>query len=133
MRHIIKSILITIATVYIAFNLVPTINFGTDPTNILIFIGGLWIISQVINPIFSVVLLPINLLTFGLLSLILNVAFVFALMNFVPGFVVKAYNFPGANVEGIVLPSYYFTQILTVILLALTITAVQKILHIVFE
>ena len=133
MRHIIKSILITIATVYIAFTLVPTIDFGTDPINILVFIGGLWIISQVVSPIFSVVLLPVNLLTFGFLSLVLNVAFVFALMNFVPGFVVKAYNFPGANIEGIVLPSYYFTQILTVILLALTITTIQKTLHIVFE
>ncbi len=133
MRHILKSILITIATVYIAFTLVPTIDLGTDPTNILVFIGGLWVISQVVSPIFSVVLLPVNLLTFGLLSLVLNVAFVFALMNFVPGFVVKAYNFPGVNIEGIVLPSYYFTQILTVILLALTITTIQKILHIVFE
>ena len=62
MRHIIKSFLITVAIVYIAYIIVPTIDFGPDPKNILLFLGGLWIISQVINPIFSIVLLPINLL-----------------------------------------------------------------------
>ncbi|OGD83036.1 hypothetical protein A3J17_02470 [Candidatus Curtissbacteria bacterium RIFCSPLOWO2_02_FULL_40_11] len=118
---------------YIAYIIVPTIDFGPDPKNILLFLGGLWIISQVINPIFSIVLLPINLLTFGLLSFILNVAFVFGLMNFAPGFTVGAYNFPGANIEGVIFPSYNFTQILTVILLALIITISQKILYIIFE
>ena len=133
MRHIIKSFLISAATVYIAFNLIPTIDFGPDPRNILLFVGGLWIISQVINPLFSIILLPINLITFGLLSLILNIAFVFALMNFVPDFTVGAYDFPGANIEGFILPSYNFTQTLTILLLALIITFAQKILHIIFE
>ncbi len=133
MRHILKSILITIATVYIAFTLVPTIDFGADPTNILVFIGGLWVISQIINPIFSIVLLPINLLTFGLLSLILNIAFVFALMNFLHGFTVRAYNFLGADVQGVILPGYNFTQVFTVILVAIIITFLQKTLHLIFE
>ena len=52
MRHIIKSFLITVAIVYIAYIIVPTIDFGPDPKNILLFLGGLWIIfvfSQIHN------------------------------------------------------------------------------------
>ena len=133
MRHLIKSFIITIATLYLTYSLVPTINFGIDLKNIALFAGGIWVISQLINPIFSVVLLPINLLTFGLLSYILNIAFVFALINFLPGFSVSAYNFPGANIDGLILPQVSFNQMGTILVVALIITFVQKTLHIIFE
>src|SRR3989344_8429443 len=100
MRHIIKSFIITIATVYLTYSIVPTINFGIDIKNIALFAGGMWVISQLINPIFSIILLPINLLTFGFLQFVLNIAFVFALINFLPGFSIFAYNFIGANIDG---------------------------------
>lgn len=133
MRHYIKSILISIAAFYITFSLIPAITTGSDPKNMLLFVGGLWFISQVINPIFSLVLLPVNILTFGLVSILLNVAFVFALLNFLPGFTISAYNFPGANVYGVILPSMAFNQIGTIILIAASLSVLQKILHIIFE
>ena len=133
MRHYLKSIIITIASAYIAYRLVPTITPGPDPRTPLIAIGGLWVISQLISPIFSLVLLPINLLTFGLLSIILNIAFIFALLNFLPGFSVEPYYFPGADVSGIILPSIFFNEITAIILVAAIITVVQKTLHIIFE
>jgi uncharacterized membrane protein YvlD (DUF360 family) len=133
MKHILKPIIIAAATAYIAYMLIPTINLGTDPKNILFFIGGLVVISQVVNPIFSIVLLPINLLTFGLVTFILNIAFVFALINFLPDFSISAYNFPGANLDGLILPQINLTEIATIVLVALIITIVQKTLHLIFE
>lgn len=133
MKHILKSLIITLSALYIALHFIPTVEFGDDPKNILAFIGGIWIISQIINPIFSIVLLPVNLLTFGMFSFILNAAFIFALTNFAPGFYVGEYDFPGANIEGVILPSYYFSEILTIIVVAIIITTVQKILHLIFE
>jgi len=133
MRHLLKSFIISASTIYIAFSLVPTVNFGQDPKNILVFFGGFWIISQVINPIFSIVLLPINLLTFGLVSFILNIAFIFALLNFLPEFSIKAYDFPGAKLDGVIFPAFSFTQIYTIAIFAFIVTIVQKILHLIFE
>lgn len=133
MRHYLKSVLITVATFYIATTLIGTVNFGHDPKNILMFLGGLWIISQIVNPIFSLVLLPVNILTFGLISFLLNVAFVFALLTFLPGFSVFPYNFPGAVVQGVIFPPVPLNQIETVLVLAATITILHKILHIIFE
>ncbi len=133
MRHIIKSLIITLATVYITSRLVPTINFGQDPRNILLFATGIWIISQIVNPIFSIVLLPINLLTFGFLSFILNIAFIFALINFLPGFSISTYNFIGANINGFIIPAMSFNQITTILLVALIIALLQKTLHLIFE
>ena len=133
MRHYLKSLIITSAALYLAYTLVPTINLGTDPKNVILVIGGLWIISQIINPIFSLILLPINLVTFGVISLILNIAFVFALLNFLPGFTISAYNFPGASISGVILRPTDFNQITATILAATIITLSQRILHIVFD
>ncbi len=133
MRHYLKSVLITVATFYVSISLINTINFSHDPKNILLFLGGLWIISQIVNPIFSLVLLPVNLLTFGLISFLLNVAFVFALLNFLPGFSVSPYYFPGAIIQGVIFPPVPLNQIETVLLFSATITILHKVLHIVFE
>lgn len=133
MRHYLKSILITVASFYITKNLVPTVSVGTDIKNYGFVLLGLWVISQIINPVFSLVLLPVNIITFGLVSFLLNVAFVFALIHFLPNFTVTAYNFPGANIDGIILPPVAFNEITTILLVAAIITVIQKILHLVFE
>lgn len=133
MRHYLKSVIITIASFYIAANLISTVSLGSDPKNVLMVLGGLWIISQIVNPIFSLVLLPVNILTFGLISFLLNVAFVFALLNFLPGFSISPFHFPGAVVQGVIFPPIPLNQIETIILLAATITVLHKVLHIIFE
>ncbi len=96
-------------------------------------IGAILVVSIIIRPIFSVVLLPINMLTLGSVSLILNSALMYALTIYLPGFAIKAFNFPGSNLYGFILPPYSFNQLATIILVGAIITLVQKILHIAFE
>lgn len=133
MRHYLKSLLITCTSFYIATLIVPTIMLGDDPKNILLVLGGLWVISHIIKPVFSLVLLPLNLLTLGFLSLITNIGFVFALLKFLPGFSIEAYNFPGAYIYGVVIPPVFLTAIYATILVAVIITVSQRLLHIIFE
>ena len=133
MRHYLKSLVIAAATLYIAQMAVPTIDIGTSIKNYALVVAGIFLIAQIINPIFSLVLLPINHLTFGLVMFALNIALFFGLIYFLPGFTVCAVNFPGATVDGIILPAVNFNQTSTVILVAFVIALVQKILHIIFE
>ncbi|MBI3282488.1 phage holin family protein [Candidatus Curtissbacteria bacterium] len=133
MRHYVKALIISAIAFYIAYSLVPTISLGPDPKNIAVVLGGIFITSMAIHPIFSLILLPINLLSFGLLSLALNIALIFALIRFLPGFAIGAYDFPGANIEGFIVPALPMNQLGTIVAVALIITVVQKILHIIFE
>lgn len=133
MRHYIKSFLIAIASVYTTFYLMPIVGTGNNPKNLLLLVGGFWLITLIINPIFSIVFLPINILTFGLISAVLNVAFLFALINFLPGFSISPYIFPGTNINGVILPPVHLNQVATIIVIAVSITILQKILHIIFE
>lgn len=133
MRHYLKQLITAAIAFYIAYSLIPTINLGPDPKNIAVVIGGILLTTVAIHPIFSLVLFPINLLTFGLLSLALNIALIFAFTRFLPGFVVAAYNFPGADLQGFIIPPINMSQWQTLVAFALIITIIQKILHIIFE
>jgi uncharacterized membrane protein YvlD (DUF360 family) len=133
MRYYLKAIVITAISFYSAYNLVPTINVGNDQKNIFLVLTGLLATSLVIRPIFSLVLLPFNFLTFGLLSLILNIALISALPKFLPGFNITPYNFPGVDFQGIIIAPAALNQLETIIAIAVIITLVQKILHLIFE
>lgn len=133
MRHYLKSFIITLVTLYFVYSLISTIKVGADIKNILLIIGGFWILFQIISPIFSIVLLPINILTFSLVSFALNIALVYALLTFLPGFKISPYTFPGINLQGVILPSFSFNLVETIILTAILITITQKVLHLIFE
>lgn len=133
MRHYIKATIISAIAFYAAYSLIPTIRTGGDPKNILFIIGGLLIMSEAVHPIFSLILLPINHLTFGLASTVLNVALIYIFINFLPGFSIAAYNFPGGSINGFILPPTHLSVTASIIVVSAIITFVQKILHIIFE
>lgn len=133
MRHYLKALIISGVAFYAAYNLIPTVRLGTDPKNIAIIVGAIFITSLIIKPIFSLILLPVTFLTFGFLSLGLNIGLIFGLTKFLPGFSIGAYNFPGTNLEGFVIPTANLNQIEAIVVVALIITIIQKVLHIIFE
>lgn len=133
MRHYLKTFIIAALSFYLVITLIPTINLGTDPQNWAIVVGGVILTSIIIQPIFSIVLLPINILTFGLLSLILNIALLWAYIKFLPGFTISAYNFTGANIQGFIVPPANMNQIETLVVAAIILTFSQKALHIIFD
>lgn len=66
-------------------------------------------------------------------SLALNIAVIVALINFLPGVNVSAYQFPGANLGGVILEPMALNRIVTIIVIALIITLTQKALHLIFD
>ena len=133
MRYYLKKLIIVIISLYLAFSLIPTINFGSDPKNLPIIVASFLLITMVIRPIFSLVLLPLNFATTGTISFILNAAVIFVLLNILPGVSINPYDFPGLNIQGVILQPVAFGKIVTIFLIALVITIAQKVLHIIFE
>ena len=133
MKHYLKKLIVAAIAFYIAYSAIPTMTLGNDPKNIAIVIGGIFLTTILIHPIFSIVLLPINILTFGLFSLILNSLLFFAFTKFLPGFAIAAYNFPGYQFQGFIIAPAYLNALETLIAVALIITVVQKVLHIIFD
>lgn len=133
MRHYLKAIVIAAVSFYSAYLAVPTIKIGNNSENLLVIIGAMLVVTLLLRPIFSLVLLPINFLTIGSVSLILNSILIWGLTLYLPGFSIRAFNFKGAMLDGFILPPYSFNEIGTIILVAAIITFLQKILHLIFE
>lgn len=63
-----------------------------------------------VKPILKLFFLPINLLSLGLLSWLINVAILYVLTLMVPQITINAWQFSGLSYQGFSIPSYYFTQ-----------------------
>ncbi|MBI3341746.1 phage holin family protein [Candidatus Curtissbacteria bacterium] len=133
MKHYLRKLIIVFISLYVAYSLIPTIKLGNDPKNLAFVIGSFFLASIFIKPFFSLVLLPINFMTISLISLALNIAIIFALISFLPGLGVEAYNFPGANLSGIILEPISLNKVATIVAVGFIITVVQKVLHILFD
>lgn len=133
MKHYLKTFIIAAISLYVAYNIIPTITLGSGAQNLLIVVSAIFIVSTLIKPMFSLILLPFNLLTFGLLSLILNIVLLFALLKLLPGFNIVPFNFPGADIEGIIIQPANLNLIATIVAIAVLLTVTQKILHFIFE
>lgn len=133
LKHYLRLLIITAISFYVAYTLIPTIDIGSDIQNIYLVIGGLLAVSLVIKPIFSLILLPINILTLGSLSLILNTATIFTYTKFLPAFSISPYYFPGIQIQGFIIQPSDLSLIATIFAIGIIITVVQKFLHIIFD
>ena len=133
MRYSLRKTVISVIGILTAAALIPTFTFGSDYKNFLIASASILAVNLFIKPLFSLVLIPINFFTLIGITFILNTLAVFALTYFLPGFIINAYGFPGASLEGIIIPPYSFNQVATVLLFSAIITITQKTLHNIFE
>ena len=84
----IKAVISSILTIAILAWLFPNINYNNSVT--LIVTGlVLTLLEKIIRPILKILFLPINIVTLGLFSLVINVFILYLATYFVPGFVIE--------------------------------------------
>jgi len=82
---------------------------GGFPTYIF---GGLalCLLFMILKPILNILSLPLNLVTLGLFSFLTNTIILYLATVFVPQIRITAFNFPGANFSGFIVPSLSFNS-----------------------
>jgi putative membrane protein len=70
--------------------------------------AALMLANSLVKPIFSLILLPINLLTFGLFRWVTNVLILYLVVKFVGGINIQPFQFPGADIYGFIVPAINF-------------------------
>ena len=90
MFKILIHVLVTAATLLLIAQYIPGITVASFYTAVVVAV--LWgIINLTIRPILGILTLPINLLTFGLFSFVLNALLFWFLSNFIAGFHVAGF------------------------------------------
>ncbi len=70
----------------------------------------LTILLWVLKPILNIITLPLNLLTFGIFSFLINIIILYLLTLLVPQFSISAFTFQGFSFAGFIIPKIAFNQ-----------------------
>lgn len=83
-------------------------------------LGGLalTILFFVLKPILNILTLPLNIITLGMFSFVINVIIFYILTVFVTTITISAFTFPGISFAGFVVPSIYVNTLFSFVLVS---------------
>ena len=117
-----KPIIVSIVTIAILAWLMPNISYGSNWVTLIIAGAVLTLLNKVAKPILKLLFLPINIVTLGLFSTVINVLILWMATYFVPGFIIVPVIIMGIHLN------QFFTFLLMSALISLTQSLVSFIL-----
>lgn len=128
MKTILRKIAIYTFTLYIIQFLIPGVKIASGLETI--FVGGaaLALMYLVIKPILSIISFPINLITLGLFSLIINGLILYILTLFIEGIQINAFMYESFKFAGFITPEINFNVLTSYIFTAFVISLIESFL-----
>src|SRR3989344_2115270 len=129
MKYLLRVFLFNSFSLWLVSEIFPALSI-TGGWHVLLLAGiVLALLMLLVAPILKILFLPINLLTFGLLSWTINVIVLYLLTVFVPWVRVEAWEFGGFSFGGFVIPAISFSLIASYILVSLSLYLLVKVLR----
>jgi putative membrane protein len=133
MKYIVRSFLFSVFALWLTSEIFPAlvINDGWQ----LILLAGLVLalLMIIVRPILKILFIPINILTFGLMSWVINVIVIYILTIVVPEVRIQPWTFPGFSFYGFVVPAIHLSYPVAMVITSLMVTFLSNILHNVSE
>ncbi len=133
MKHLLRIFLFNVFALWFTSQLLPTLIVPNGWQAMLLAGLTLSLLMLIVKPILKILFIPINIITFGLLSWMINVIVIYLLTLLVPEIQVHEWLFPGASWAGFVIPAFQFTYFLALIATSLLITIITDVLNYVSE
>jgi putative membrane protein len=86
-----------------------------------------------IRPVLKLLSLPLNLVTFGLFSFLVNLAILFLIAYLIPGFEIVAYEFEGFHLLGIQIPSLDLNVFLSALVASVALSFISSVVFWIFS
>lgn len=126
MKTILRAIFINLATLYIVTLFFPGLSIENKTITFLSAAVVWTLLNKVIKPIIKLLLLPINLITLGLFSWVINVFTLYLLGNLIDGVKINAFVFNGFSYQGFNIPQISFNIFLSYVLTSITLSLVHS-------
>lgn len=133
MKHLIRVFLFNVFALWLTSEWIPALVAPGGWQTILFAGFTLSLLMLIVVPLLKILFIPINIITFGLLSWCINVIVIYLLTVFVPEIQVRAFVFAGATWAGFVIPRMEVSYLWALILTSLSISTMTDILHYVTE
>lgn len=129
MKHMVRSLLFHIVALWFTTQLLPTlVIIGNWQT----LVGAgivLTILTLFVQPLLKIIFLPINFLTLGLASWLVNVIILWILTIIVPQVQIKTWDFPGISLGGLSLSAMHISYFWSLIITTFTLMLITSILR----
>lgn len=128
MKTILRAVFLYLITLYIVALFFQGLSITGGPLTYLSAAVVWTLLNKIVKPIIKLLLLPINLITLGLFSWVVNVITLFMLKYFIPGVAIQAFTFNGYSIQGFVIPQMYFSLFFAYIITSLILSLVHSVL-----
>jgi len=118
MKNFFRNILFNSFAIFFISQILPGVKvYGGLFTYIL---GGLalTLLLVFIKPVLNILALPLNLITMGMFSFVVNVIIFYLLTVLVVGISITAFTFPGYEYAGFIIPKIYINTLFAFILVS---------------
>lgn len=129
MKKLLRFYLINLVALWITTQVIKGLLFTGGIQSLLVGALAFALINMILVPILKILLLPLNLMTLGIFSWLINVVALYALTTAVPSFRLISYNFPGFSFNGFIIPSVDLSPLWVAVLASLFIGVITNFLH----
>lgn len=128
MRRLLRTIILNTAVIFFAALVLPGLSYSNNFQVLILAAVALGLVNLVVRPIVKLVTLPINLLTLGIFSWVVNVLMLYLVTRLIPGFSVSAFHFDGLIYQGLTIQPMEVTTLWSYILSSFVISVLTSIL-----
>lgn len=133
MKKIIRFYVIDTFSLFFVNQIAGGLEFDQGYITLFLAGGALTLTSLLAKPVINILLLPLNLVTFGVFRWVSSAIALYIVTLLVDGFKVVSFNFPGLSTQWIDLPALNINGILAYIGFAFVLSLVSSILHWIFK
>lgn len=129
MKSLLRNFLVCLTTLYLVTLFDKGFRVEGDLQIFLTTAAVFTLIALFLKPLLKILFFPINLLSLGLFSWLINVAVLYLLTFFVPQVKVLVWDFSGFSYQQFTLPAYHFTVIINFIFISFILSFCQNFLN----
>ena len=133
MKFILRSVVINTIAIWITSRLVAGLSYGGSLTTLLVAALAFGLINIFVRPLLKIIMLPINLLTLGLFSWLINVLILYLTTLVVAGLTLHPFDFYGLGYRGFSVPATHISLLGTAILASFGISLIGRLLYWLFD
>lgn len=128
MKTLFKGVLINAFSLFLLSQILSGIKISGGFFAFIIAGFALSVMSFTLKPVLKIITLPLNFVTFGLASFLINVIILYVLTIFIPQVSINAFVFNGASVLGFVLPKIDFNAFFAFVACGVVLSAITSFL-----
>lgn len=129
MKYLLKVFLFQSFALWIVSQIIPALIIASGWQSLLFAGGILTLLTLLVAPLLKILFIPINIITFGLLSWMIHVIVLYILTIFVPSVSVVPWLYQGVTFAGFVIPSISFSYTVSLIIVSLAVSFVVNLLY----